>query len=498
MFVKSLYLVVFLLNLTQLNCQNVPKGKPPPHDKLIVCLISSWAVYRPGAGAFNIEDIEPSLCTHLVYCFAGFDEETNKIKSLDPWQDLEDNYGRAAYKRVVAFKEKHPHLKVTISVGGWNEGSTKYSKLAADPAARKTFIDSVMEFLAKYKFDGLDLHWDYPTGRGGQKIDRTTYVTLLKELSEAFEPKSYLLTAAIRTTKEDMNAVYDLDQLNYYLDFIYLMTYDYHGPWDGIIAPHAPIKGRTVGDILSVDYTIRYLRDRGMTMGKLILGLPMYGRTYNLVHGDIKNVEYYSTATQTIGFSGPLSKEPAFMGYNEICSAFSNRTSGWTKGWHEKSSTAYLRNGDKFISYDSPRTIADKVKLGLDYELGGFSSWSIVTDDFRGACDEEHDTYADYIARYKKFSDEATLKQALENLAEAENKISFYTIIDNKPTVTLPKANFSNYPLLRTINNAIRLISEENKVVEEIDRIKLKRTDTIEEGSSPCIRTCSEVCFYGT
>lgn len=66
----------------------------------------------------------------------------------DPWQDLEDNYGRAAYKRVVAFKEKHPHLKVTISVGGWNEGSTKYSKLAADPAARKTFIDSVMEFLA--------------------------------------------------------------------------------------------------------------------------------------------------------------------------------------------------------------------------------------------------------------------------------------------------------------------------------------------------------------
>ena len=34
------------------------------------------------------------LCTHAIYGFAGLDENTNQIKSLDPYNDLYDNYGK--------------------------------------------------------------------------------------------------------------------------------------------------------------------------------------------------------------------------------------------------------------------------------------------------------------------------------------------------------------------------------------------------------------------
>lgn len=31
--------------------------------------------------------------------------------------------------------------------------------MAADPMKRKTFVDSVSDFLDKYPFDGVDLDW---------------------------------------------------------------------------------------------------------------------------------------------------------------------------------------------------------------------------------------------------------------------------------------------------------------------------------------------------
>ena len=41
----------------------------------------------------KVEDIDPLLCTHLVYSFAGLDERTNKMVPLDPSRDLPDGGG---------------------------------------------------------------------------------------------------------------------------------------------------------------------------------------------------------------------------------------------------------------------------------------------------------------------------------------------------------------------------------------------------------------------
>ena len=84
----------------------------------------------------------------------------------DPWMDLEDNYGLAGFKKATDLKYSYPHLKVTIAIGGWNEGSKKYSAMAKDPEKRKAFVDSVVNFLVQYNFDGLDLDWEYPGKEG--------------------------------------------------------------------------------------------------------------------------------------------------------------------------------------------------------------------------------------------------------------------------------------------------------------------------------------------
>ena len=57
----------------------------------------------------------------------------------------------------------------------------KYSDMVSDGATRKKFVESVVNFLDKYQFDGLDLDWEYPAARdGGKPEDRKNYAIFIK------------------------------------------------------------------------------------------------------------------------------------------------------------------------------------------------------------------------------------------------------------------------------------------------------------------------------
>jgi chitinase len=51
------------------------------------------------------------------------------------------------YKKMTALKNRYPHLKVSLAIGGWNEGSTNYSIMASNPTSRQTFINSASDFI---------------------------------------------------------------------------------------------------------------------------------------------------------------------------------------------------------------------------------------------------------------------------------------------------------------------------------------------------------------
>lgn len=150
---------------------------------------------------------------------------------------------------LTSLKKMNPHLKVNLAIGGWNEGSLKYSQLAADPAKRAKFVKNALEFIQRYNFDGLDLDWEYPTQRDGKPEDRENFSKLVIELKNEFKKFNLMLTSAIAASPKVIDQAYEIKLLSNYLDFLHVMCYDYHGAWDKKVGPNAPISS---DDLLNV------------------------------------------------------------------------------------------------------------------------------------------------------------------------------------------------------------------------------------------------------
>lgn len=132
----------------------------------LVCYYTSWSQYREGDGSCLPDAIDPFLCTHIIYSFANISHD--EIDTWE-WNDV------TLYDTLNTLKSRNPNLKTLLSVGGWNFGSQRFSKIASNTQSRRSFIKSVPPFLRTHGFDGLDLAWLYPGRR-----DKRHLTTLVK------------------------------------------------------------------------------------------------------------------------------------------------------------------------------------------------------------------------------------------------------------------------------------------------------------------------------
>jgi chitinase len=227
-----------------------------------------------------------------------------------------------AYQRFVDLRKQNPTLTTMIALGGWWEGSEKYSDMARDPNLRREFVKSAVDFLVQYDFDGLDVDWEYPANRRGDpKKDPENYIALLTELKAAFEPHGFLLTSAVSPGKKTMDTAYNnVPKLNELLDIINVMSYDYHGGWEKNLGHNAPFINRPdetdeLSLVFNVNYTIHYWLKLGADPKKMVMGIPFYGRAWTLSAPDKVNLHDPAKGMSPASF---ISGEEGVMGYNEV------------------------------------------------------------------------------------------------------------------------------------------------------------------------------------
>lgn len=310
-----------------------------------------------------IENIDASLCTHLVYGFAKL--ESNKIEAFDPWLDLnkdEPGGGLNAFTRFTSLKEKNPSVKTLIAIGGWNEGSEKYSAMASNDTSRNTFVNSVVEFLNKYKFDGIDIDWEFPNARGGSANDKDNFSALLRQLRGRLSSIGKMLTIAVSANPRIIQMGYDIPTIVNLVDYISVMSYDYHGAFDNYTGHNTPLFARQddVDPTFNVAFGINYWISYGAPPEKLLMGLPLYGRVVQLAD-DKKN----GIGAQTVGAGeeGPYSTEAGVLYYREICQYLKQKE--WTKHWDSISMVPYMYKENQWVGFDDEKSLALKVSVKL-------------------------------------------------------------------------------------------------------------------------------------
>ncbi|KAK2709088.1 hypothetical protein QYM36_012939 [Artemia franciscana] len=350
----------------------------------VICYFTNWAWYRPGDGKYTPSNIDESLCTHIVYGFATLDRNKLVMKVYDSWADLDNNF----YKRVVALREKG--VRVSIALGGWNDSlGNKYSLLVNDPEARKKFVKNAVEFVEKYGFDGLDLDWEYPVCwqvdcNAGPPSDKEGFSAWVKELSAEFKPRGWTLSAAVSPSKKVIDAGYDVPVLSEYLDWIGVMTYDYHGQWDKKTGHVAPLYYHPEDDIeyFNTNFTMNYWKEKGAASNKLTMGVPLYGQAFTLAD---KNVNGLNAKATGAGSAGQYTRQAGFLAYYEICSRI--QKGGWTVVQDPESRMGpYAYKGNQWVSFDDADMIKRKAQKIKDWDLAGVIVWAPDLDDFRNKC----------------------------------------------------------------------------------------------------------------
>ncbi|XP_034124178.1 mucin-19 isoform X2 [Drosophila guanche] len=358
----------------------------------VVCYYTNWSVYRPGTAKFNPQNINPYLCTHLVYAFGGFTKD-NQMKPFDKYQDIE----QGGYAKFTGLKTYNKQLKTMIAIGGWNEASSRFSPLVASNERRQQFIKNILKFLRQNHFDGIDLDWEYPAHReGGKSRDRDNYAQFVQELRAEFEREAQktgrtrlLLTMAVPAGIEYIDKGYDVPKLNKYLDWFNVLTYDFHSSHEPSVNHHAPLYSLEEDSEynydaeLNIDYSIKYYLKAGADRDKLVLGIPTYGRSYTLINEESTEL---GAPAEGPGEQGDATREKGYLAYYEICQTLKDDPE-WTvvqPNANVMGPYAYRRN--QWVGYDDEAMVRKKAEYVVAHGLGGIMFWAIDNDDFRGTC----------------------------------------------------------------------------------------------------------------
>jgi GH18 family chitinase/microcystin-dependent protein len=242
--------------------------------------------------------------------------------------------------------------------------------------------------------------------------DGDTYLSLMKELRECLG-NSCLITSAVYTTREGINVV-DYGKCQEYMDYIYLMSYDYVGPWGATTGHHTALYNsnpqRTDPSDCSIHDAVEEMALQGVSKKKIVLGAAAYGKSWGGVFCKGDQSPLYAEATKPDDLlAGPMTLEVGTLDYKDILKY--EESGEFQLLWDDTAKASYLYNLKKgfFISYDSTRSVDEKTKYVLEQGLAGVMFWDMSTDDYsgNGLLQQVHNTFLEHPVQKKNlFSDD--------------------------------------------------------------------------------------------
>jgi chitinase len=325
----------------------------------------SWALDNLPPSAINT-----SLLTHVLYAFLVPNNITFEF-------DISNSEAAILSNFTTTLHHKNPHVKVLYSIGGGGIDPNRFAAMASAASSRRTFIHATIEVARKYGFDGLDLDWEFP--ESPKEMD--DFAHLLKEWRHAIQEEArgtnrppLLLTAAVYYSAEFLvygsHRSYPTASIKENLDWINVMCYDYHGSWNTLVTgAHAALFDPRTN--LSSIYGLKSWIKAGVPGNKVVMGLPLYGKTWKL-----KDPNLHGVGAPAIGV-GP--GDDGVLLFSEV-EAFNKRTKA-TIAYDVDTASVYSFVGTTWIGYDDALSITVKIGFAQALGLRGYFFWAISYDN---------------------------------------------------------------------------------------------------------------------
>ncbi|MFD5683542.1 chitinase C-terminal domain-containing protein [Streptomyces bacillaris] len=468
------------------------------HQRRVIGYFTNWRTGKDGRDPYLVPNIPWTKVTHLNYAFAHVDS-ANKL-SVGP--DSPDNAStgmtwpgvagaemdpslpyKGHFNLLTKYKKQYPDVKTLVSVGGWaetggyfgpdgkrvNSGGFYSMATNADGSVNQaginTFSDSAVDFVRKYGFNGVDIDYEYATSMkdAGNPMDHALangrraglvkgYDVLMKTLREkldragAADGKHYLLTVAAPSSGYLLRGM-ETYQMQKYLDYVNIMSYDLHGAWNEYVGPNASLfddgKDNELAQAgvyttsqyggvgyLNTDWAFHYFRG-SMPAGRINIGLPYYTRGFKNVQGGTDGLWGKAAATSCPAGSGLTKCGDGAVGIDNLWHDKDDNgqeaPAGSNPMWHAKNlekgivgdyltdygfpantqlTGTYVRNYDStlvapwlwnaqkkvFLSTEDEQSVKRKADYVVDQGIGGTMIWELAGDYQWNAAKGQYET----------------------------------------------------------------------------------------------------------
>ncbi|KAI9487823.1 MAG: glycoside hydrolase [Benjaminiella poitrasii] len=349
---------------------------------------------------YPIENVPYKKYTHINYAFALLNNEDN----LPSFPD--ELVVESSLPRLVSLAHAN-NTKVSLSIGGWT-GSKRFSPMVASATSRRNFIHWNLNFMEKYKIDGIDLDWEYPGKQAAgcnefADNDADNFLLLLKEMRKALDKKfpnkhkEVSMAVHVEPFVKFGVPMTNLKAFVPYFDRINLMTYDINGAWTSTTGPNSPFRNEDgLGAQYSFVKSIQDWKKAGVPASKITAGLPFYGRSMKVKQDAEEEGSQYKAAeavtpegdSDDIYWNDPYcTKEPGGLSgiwkwtnirkQGLLKSDMITPGKGWQRNWDKTTQTPWLFNPATkvFISYDDPQSLNIKIQHALCEDLAGVMVW---------------------------------------------------------------------------------------------------------------------------
>ncbi len=295
-----------------------------------------------------------SLLSRVAYFSYELNPKTGNYKTIHNWRTTE------------LIKSAHQYgCKVDLSVSNFGKHNNRI--FLTNQRAQLKLVDSLISLIKLRNADGVNINFEEVPAM--QKQNFTAFVMMLSKkidsVSNRLKNKEYKLSLTIPAV--DWRNAYDVGALKEYVDYFFLMGYDFYGKYSPVAGPVSLLFSGKDWSENNINSTINYYLEIGVPPSSLILGLPYYGNEWETETGEIPSKSKKFVQARTYSFMRDSYSDTYVKKYDSTSHSYYyiySKNDKWYQCWT-----------------DDVKSLSMKYDYVLGKNIGGVGIWALGYDN---------------------------------------------------------------------------------------------------------------------